>query len=98
MRGFAAYLVAGFMVVLAMDFIAPPAGRGLALGAWRSIDPGSVAQTVVRARKSDRLNGPAAVGKLPVPQKAPTTLVGCDPVFSPLSTSAKANSAGRCLA
>jgi hypothetical protein len=102
MRGFAVYMAAGILVVLAMDFVAPPVGLGLAQGlavaAWPAIDPGSVAQTVVRSHKSDRLSAPAAVGKLPVPQKGPAMLVGCDPVFSPLSASARANGPGRCLA
>src|SRR5664280_3526434 len=33
MRGFASYLLAGILVVLAMDFVAPPAGLGLAVRA-----------------------------------------------------------------
>src|SRR5471030_1745934 len=42
MRGFASYLVAGVLVVFAMDFIAPPAGLGLALGAWPAVDQNTV--------------------------------------------------------
>ncbi len=99
MRGFAAYLVAGVLVVLAMDFVAPPVGLGLALGAWPAVDPSAVANTVDRSHKSDRLSVPATVGnRLPAAKKAPAMLAGCDPVFSPLSASARANFAGRCVA
>ena len=33
MRGLASYLLAGMLVVLAMDFVAPPGGLGLAVRA-----------------------------------------------------------------
>ena len=46
----------------------------------------------------DRLRLPATIGKQQVPQKPPIVLVGCDPVFSPLSASAYANFSGRCVA
>ena len=97
MRGFASYLVAGILVVLAMDFAAPPAGLGLARGAWPAGEPVPVARMVVRAHKGDRLPMLPTSGKLPVQQKAPAMLVGCDPMFSPLSASAKVNSPGRCI-
>src|SRR5471032_323825 len=98
MRGFASYLVAGVLVVTAMDFIAPPVGLGLALGAWPVVDQGQLIQSVIRTHKSDRLDGPSRVGSQQAPKKSPKMLVGCDPVFSPLSASAKANFAGRCVA
>jgi hypothetical protein len=98
MRGFASYLVAGILVVLAMDFIAPPAGLGLALGAWPAVDQNATTQSVVRTHKGDRLSTPLTIGKLPAPPKSPIILVGCDPVFSPLSASARANFPGRCIA
>jgi hypothetical protein len=98
MRGFASYLVAGVLVVLAMDFIAPPAGLGLALGAWPAVDQNTVVQSVVRTHKGDRMSAPGTIGKPPAPQRSPIILVGCDPVFSPLSASARANFPGRCIA
>jgi hypothetical protein len=98
MRSLAAYLMAGFLVVLAMDFIAPPVGLGLSLAAWPAIEQGSNLQTVDRVHKSDRLRLPVTVDKQQVPPKAPTVLVGCDPLFSPLSASAYANISGRCVA
>jgi hypothetical protein len=99
MRGFALYMVAGILVVLAMDFIAPPVGLGLAVGAWPAVARGTIVQSVDRTGKSDRLNLPTAtVGRQQSPRKSPTVLVGCDPVFSPLSASARANFARRCIA
>jgi hypothetical protein len=99
MRGFASYVVAGILVVLAMDFIAPPVGAGLAVGAWPAVDRGAVVQSVDRTGKSDRLTVPMTTfGKQQVPRNLPTMLVGCDPVFSRLSASAHANFAGRCIA
>ena len=97
MRGFASYLLAGILVV-AMDFIAPPVGLGLSVGAWPTVEQGSLVQSVNRNHKGDRLNVPTAVDKSQEPRKLPTVLVGCDPVFSPLSASARANVSRRCVA
>lgn len=98
MRGIASYLVAGVLVVLAMDFLAPPAGLGLALGAWPAVRHDDIVQSVNRSGKTDRLPVPStAVGKSKAPRKSPIVMVGCDPVFSPLAASAGANAPGRCL-
>ena len=93
MRGFLSYVVASILVVLALDFIALPVGLGLAVAAGPAVDQ---TQIVVRSHKRDRLSVPAAGAK--TPSKSPIMLVGCDPVFSPLSASAQANFAGRCVA
>jgi len=98
MRGFASYLVAGILVVVAMDFIAPPIGLGLPVGVWPTVEQGSLVQSVNRSHKGDRLNVPMAVDKSHAPRKPPIVLVGCDPVFSPLSASARANVSRRCVA
>jgi hypothetical protein len=98
MRGFALYMLAGILVVVAMDFIAPPVGLGLPVGVGPTVEQGSSAQSVNRSQKGDRLNVPTAVDKSPAPRKAPTVLVGCDPVFSPLSASAHANISWHCVA
>jgi hypothetical protein len=99
MRGFALYLVAGTLVVLAMDLIAPPVGLGLAVGAWPAVEQDSIVQSVNRSNKADRLLVPTTtVGKQQSPPKSPAVMVGCDPVFSPLSASASANVSGRCVA
>jgi hypothetical protein len=95
MRSMAAYLVTGIFVVLAMDFVAPPVGLGLAAGIWPKGDQGAVVQTVDRLHKGDRLPIPStSVVRQPAPQQSPEVLVGCEPVFSSLSASAKANFAG----
>jgi hypothetical protein len=98
MRGFASYLVAGILVVLALDLIAPPVGFGLSVGAWPVAERGSIPQSVDRTRKGDRLSLPATVGKHEIKREPPAVLIGCDPVFSPLSASAQANFSGRCVA
>jgi hypothetical protein len=98
MRGFASYLVAGVLAVLAMDLIAPPVGLGLALGAWPAVRHDDIVQSVNRGGKADRLLVPStAVGKTLAPRKSPIVMVGCDPVFSSLAASARANAPGRCL-
>jgi hypothetical protein len=93
MRGFASYVVAGILVVLALDFFASPVGLGLAVASGPAVDQ---TQIVVRNHKGDRLSVPASGGKTPV--NLPTMLVGCDPAFSPLSASAQANFSARCIA
>lgn len=108
MRGLTSYLVAGMLVVLGIAFAAPAAWLGLPVGARTVADSGAALQSVNRTNKSDRLNVPVTIiGKKPaVPattvgkEQAPVTPVkildGCDPVFSPLSTSTQANLPGRC--
>jgi hypothetical protein len=104
MRAFASYVMAGTLLVLAMDFVAPHAGLGLPGSAWPVVDPrpvvdpSEVARSVIRTHKADRLITKTSTDKSQTPQKKPAVLVGCDPVFSPLSTSAKANFPGRCIA
>lgn len=99
MRGFAIYLVAGILVVLALDLIAPPVGLSLAVGAWPTAEHEPIVQSVNRSHKADRLLVPTTtVGKQRSPARSPVVMVGCDPVFSPLSASAQANFSGRCVA
>jgi hypothetical protein len=97
MRGLASYLLAGILVMLVLDFIAPPAGLGLAIGAQPTADRVMVPNQVVdRTHKGDRLPLPTDIGKQQTPH-APL-LIGCEPAFSPLSTSARATVPGRCVA
>lgn len=107
MRGIISYLVGGIFVVLALAMIAPAAWLGLPVRAWPVAERGSAVQSVDRSHKSDRLNLPVTVvGKKPsttiskqeteTPIKPVKILDGCDPVFSPLSSSAQANLPGRC--
>ena len=94
MRGLISYLLAAIIVVLALDFIAPPVGLGLAVSA-SPVAEGSIVQSVDRSHKADRLPV-TAVEKQLAPR--PSMLVGCDPAFSPLSVTARANFARRCIA
>jgi len=97
MRGLASYLLAGILVMLVLDFIAPPVGLGLAIGAQPATDLAVVPnQFVDRTHKGDRLPLPTDIGR----QQTPHTplMIGCEPAFSPLSTSAHVIVTGRCVA
>ena len=98
MRGFARYLLIGGFAVLAMGLATV---AGLTVGAHPVTRPGQVIQYVDRTHKGDRLDLRTRVGIRPAPpvHKPPVKMpVGCDPVFSPLSTSARSNYSRRCLA
>ena len=97
MRSVISYVVAAVLVVLVMDIIAPPAGFGLAVGAWPSVDGNGRPQVVDRTHKGDRLQFPSASNRRNAPSGKPAMLIGCEPVFSALSSGARANFAGRCL-
>jgi hypothetical protein len=93
------YLAAGAFVVLAMDAVAPPVGIGLPALAWPSVrGDAQTQQTVNRAGKGDRLPLPLARKSLRPAPPSPRILVGCEPVFSPLSAAARSNHSGRCVA
>jgi len=94
MRGFVMYIFAGVFIVLAMDVVAPPVGLGLPVIAWPAIDQTAMPQVVNRAHKGNRLKVPVTTGRQTTPP--PAMPVGCEPVFSALSTSAYANYPGRC--
>jgi hypothetical protein len=95
MRGLASYLLAGILVMLVLDFIAPPPGRVMAIG----VQPAAVPDQIVnRALKGDRLPLPTEIGRQQKPQKPHGVMVGCELPFSPLSTSARVNVSGRCVA
>jgi hypothetical protein len=96
MRGIALYLLAGILVVLAMDFAAPPVGLGLVVYAWPA-ERAATTQFIDRTHKGDRLS-PALVGKQRTPAKPPAVMIGCEPLFSPLSASARTNNPDRCFA
>ena len=96
MRGFISYVFVGILAVLALDLFAAPAGFGLSVAALPVVESGVQLQTVDRTNKRDRIPVSSTVSKKP--QKSRPVLVGCDPVFSPLSASAQANFAGRCVA
>jgi hypothetical protein len=98
MRGFVSYTFAGIAVVLTMDTIVPPASLGWAVIAWPAVGESAPSQVVNRDHKSDRLQVPLANDRRTVPPAAPSVLIGCEPIFSPLSRGIRANFPGRCLA
>jgi len=98
MHKFGSYIFAGSAVVLAMDVIAPPADLGLALMAWPAVAGNTTPQIVDRTHKGDRLKAPMANDRRRTPPSAPPVLIGCEPVFSALSSGARANFPGRCIA
>lgn len=95
MRNFLSYILAGALVGLLLDVIAPPVGLGFAARPYSDGQP--IPQAVDRTHKSDRLPVPQATGRRTMPPNAPV-LVGCEPVFSALSKEKQANFPGRCLA
>lgn len=97
MRGFASYLIAGSFAVLALGMVAPHSAVGiLPVGAAPAAAIEAPLHTVDRANKGDRMPV-TTIGKTrPAPQ-APKVLAGCDPAFSPLSASARANFARSCV-
>lgn len=97
MRSVISYIAVAALVVLALDVIAPPAGFGLAVGAWPSVDGNWMPQIVDRTHKGDKLQFPAANDRRNKPSGNPAMLIGCEPVFSSLSSGARANFAGRCV-
>ena len=98
MRKFVSYIFAGSAVVVAMDVIAPPAVRGLALMAWPAVAGNATPEIVDRTHKGDRLQVPMTNDGRKTPPSAPPVLIGCEPVFSALSSGVRANFPGRCIA
>ncbi|MFN3657884.1 MAG: hypothetical protein ACK4UO_11570 [Pseudolabrys sp.] len=102
MRVFAAYLLAGCLLLVASALLAPPEGFVLSYGAG-SIAPRAQTplQIVDRTNKGDRLalpsRQPMQLKLKPAPAKH-EMLAGCDPAFSPLVASASSNFPRRCLA
>ena len=97
MRLLTSYATIGALVLLALDVLAPPVGLGLSVHAWSVVPPGNTLQTVDRSHKGDRLDiSVTTVEKRRVRTSPPKMMIGCDPVFSPLSAGARANYPGRC--
>lgn len=94
-RKIVSYVLTATLIVLAMDNIAPLAGFGLAgpLPLDGDVNP----QIVDRTHKGDRLQFPAANDWRRAPSASPAMPVGCESVFSALSSGARANFAARCV-
>ena len=98
MRGLASYLLAGILVMLVLDFIAPPAGLGFAIGAQPANERVAPDQIVNRTHKGDRMTLPRDIGRQQTPRELYRIMIGCEPAFSPLSSSARVNVPSRCIA
>jgi len=97
MRGFAGYLMIGVLGVLSMGVVTI-AGLGIEVSARPVAEGGAIIQHVDRVLKGDRLDIHRAYGVRPVMKRDLGRVpVGCDPVFSPLSSSARSNYPGRCI-
>jgi len=99
MRGFAAGLVAGAMMMAATTLVASPAIFDLAAGAQATSGQGAPMQWVDRTHKGDRLTGRIPfLPQQPPARKPERILTGCEPAISPLSVSARAgNFPRRCV-
>ncbi|MDP2410671.1 MAG: hypothetical protein Q8M26_10345 [Pseudolabrys sp.] len=97
MRDFVSYFSAGALAALAIVVIAQPGDANTASerASMTSMSKAPL-QTVDRSNKGDRLAPATAVR--PQPLERPRMMAGCDPAFSPLSTSAAVNFAARCVA
>jgi hypothetical protein len=98
------YSAGGLAVVISAAYIAASTESGLSAFRPAVMEPASAGKTVVnRANKGDReprnLPVPASTAQTkPAPiAKEQKILEGCDPAFSPLTSPAKNNYAGRCL-
>jgi hypothetical protein len=89
--------MAAVLAAVATGIIAPVVGLGSPFGARAAVERDAPIQTVNRTHKGNRLPVPAAAGKMQPSRPSPTIMIGCDPAFSPLSTFARANFAGRCI-
>lgn len=98
MRGFASYLIAGLFVLLALGVLAPPVGFGFSSVGAAPAPVYAPLHVVDRANKGDRMPVTTISKRQPEMKAAPKMLTGCEPAFSPLSVSARANFARSCAA
>ena len=110
MCAFLRYSAGGLAALLTTAYVATSAESGISAFRPTIIEPASAATTVVnRATKGDRAvatrnEAAQRVPTTPAPSKPataarePKILEGCDPAFSPLTSSAKSNFASRCMA
>ncbi len=96
MRNFISYILAGSIALLVMDVFGAPIGLNLAVFAWPAVDGAAIHQVVDRTHKSDRLPIRTLSGRQTLPQNT-SVLIGCEPVFSPLSKGNQLNFPGRCI-
>jgi hypothetical protein len=104
------YCAGGLAAALAVVYVAVSAESGMSAFRPTVLEPESASMTIVnRAGKGDRELtiqeiGSSVTRRGPAPRsnpvrdlKAPKIPEGCDPAFSPLTSSAKSNFTNRCL-
>ena len=96
MRGFVSYLVAGILMVLTLGMIAQLVALS-PVGASPAVSNGGTLQVVDRTNKGDRVPATIVSKQKPEAPRPPALLAGCDPAFSPLAASARANFARSCI-
>ncbi len=101
MRQYASYLVTASILAAALGVVVPLIGFGVPVGARTTVGRDAIVQSVNRTHKGNRLRihiqMPATIERPQPIRRSPTILVGCEPLFSPLSASAT-NFPSRCLA
>jgi hypothetical protein len=97
MRGIGGYLLIGIIAALATGTLTLM-GIGLEAGARPVPTNSYIIQHVDRTHKGDRLDVRTIINKRWVPKSHIDMTVGCEPVFSALSSSAHSNNSGRCIA
>jgi hypothetical protein len=97
MRGFLPYILTSIVVVVAMDVVAPQVGLGFVGVTQPATEINQPWQTVDRTRKGDRLKVPNVNGR-ETPSGKPAMPIGCEAAFSSLTSDARVNFPGRCLA
>jgi len=95
MRRFVSYVIAGILVVLMLDMIAPPVGLGLSPVGAATFTGDAGLQSVDRTHKADRI--PVTTVSKQQPATRAPVLQGCEPAFSVLASSARANFARSCV-
>jgi hypothetical protein len=97
MRGFAGsvLLIGSIAVFAACGCVL--AGLSLAVRAAPVVDSGAVIQFVDRTQKADRLQPGTNIGREPLPNARQVAPIGCDLMFSLLSSAPK-NAPARCVA
>jgi hypothetical protein len=98
MRGLGIYLVAGAVLALMLDYIAPLVGLGYDVGARPVTGRSAAVQIVDRRHKGDRLHIPAVIGPRQGPRRPAKIMIGCDPAVSPLTAPPQIKFPARCIA
>lgn len=95
-RNIAGYLLIGVFFTLATTTLTAM-GLGLEPIARLSPENPSIIQRIDRTHKGDRLDVHTTIDTRPVPKKRNGVPIGCEPVFSVLSSFPHSNISGHCV-